>query len=846
MTQDKFTWLPFFKELLNSICQNSNPNSLYKEFKKFFPNSYNDIDQLDPLTYICSICGGPKVVIERSQIAKESFNLKSNVISDIIGIPNFVTGNYKFFHEYYKNGKNMAPIMDDLWRFANNINNDFIDEDLFNKLLIYDGIKLAKLSQFIYICNPDKYFSCDTTMLNYIGNPSVQQNYSSFLKIQNICKEKMEKPYQLSERAWHFLKSSNSIKAQNSKKFWLYAAGEKSCKWNDFCNEGIMALGWESLGNLKKYSSQKEIANELGKLRSSKTEPKNDSKANWEFVNKMNIGDIVYVKRGTEPILLGRGVVESDYIYDDTRNEYKSIRRVDWTHKGTYNVDFNELEIKQWNKKTLTDISENKYKDFCLKIEKFFNDNTKEYENMSSQPLNQILYGPPGTGKTYSTSSIVKKILSSNKVSINKRSPKEITKETPWWQAIALSMYQNDKDKKYKVSELELLLKDYTPLKNNKTVKNKIWEQLQKHTDFSSETVFAKDRNEPYVFDKSKDSEWFLTEKGINYINDQLINEEQVLVPDEITDKYIGFITFHQSYSYEEFVEGIKPSTKDEKIKYSIENGIFKKMCIKANSNPENNYVIVIDEINRGNISKIFGELITLIEKDKRIIPNGANDIDDNDLNLDDTSRAEHSIIVKLPYSQKDFGVPSNLYIIGTMNTSDRSIASIDIALRRRFKFVEMMPKPEKLVDENNQPLIVDSININLQELLQILNERISYLLDRDHQIGHSYFMNWKNYDLATLKDVWFDEIMPLLNEYFYSDWDKLQAILGEAKEKDSEKSFIIKIKKPDLPYDIDCNDEDAYYDFSKKQDVNNEDFKKMLEHAKLIKTKSNESTETD
>lgn len=487
----------------------------------------------------------------------------------------------------------------------------------------------------------------------------------------------------------------------------------------------------------------------------------------------------------------------------------------------------------------------------CYKNIYKYNEQIHEYniDNKSlkfEQPKNQILYGPPGTGKTYSTSSIVKKILSSNKVSINKRSPKEITKETPWWQAIALSMYQNDKDKKYKVSELELLLKDYTPLKNNKTVKNKIWEQLQKHTDFSSETVFAKDRNEPYVFDKSKDSEWFLTEKGINYINDQLINEEQVLVPDEITDKYIGFITFHQSYSYEEFVEGIKPSTKDEKIKYSIENGIFKKMCIKANSNPENNYVIVIDEINRGNISKIFGELITLIEKDKRIIPNGANDIDDNDLNLDDTSRAEHSIIVKLPYSQKDFGVPSNLYIIGTMNTSDRSIASIDIALRRRFKFVEMMPKPEKLVDENNQPLIVDSININLQELLQILNERISYLLDRDHQIGHSYFMNWKNYDLATLKDVWFDEIMPLLNEYFYSDWDKLQAILGKAKEKDTEKSFIIKIKKPNLPYDIDCNDEDAYYDFSKKQDVNNEDFKKMLEYAKLITTKSNESTETD
>ena len=464
-----------------------------------------------------------------------------------------------------------------------------------------------------------------------------------------------------------------------------------------------------------------------------------------------------------------------------------------------------------------------------IKVDNFKNTKTNLF------PLNQILYGPPGTGKTYRTSKIVNMILSSNKVSINKKSLKEITQDTPWWQAIALTMYQNNKTKKYKVPELETLLTNYISLKNNKNVKNKIWEQLQKHTDYTSETVFAKDRNEPFIFDKTKDSEWYITEKGLNYIEDQLINEEQVNVPIETTDKYTNFVTFHQSYSYEEFVEGIKPSTKDGQIKYAIENGIFKKMCIKANADPENNYVLVIDEINRGNISKIFGELITLIEKDKRIKPNGANDIDDSDLNIDENSKSKNSIIVKLPYSQKDFGVPSNLYIIGTMNTSDRSIASIDIALRRRFKFIEMMPRPEKLVNENNQSQMVE--DINLQSLLKTINERISYLLDRDHQIGHSYFMNWKNYDMATLKDVWFDEIMPLLNEYFYSDWDKLQAILGgkNDNDKDDKKFFIFKLKKPDLAYNVDCSDEEAYYNFSKTEETNDDDFKMMLENAKLV-----------
>ena len=236
----------------------------------------------------------------------------------------------------------------------------------------------------------------------------------------------------------------------------------------------------------------------------------------------------------------------------------------------------------------------------------------------------------------------------------------------------------------------------------------------------------------------------------------------------------------------------------------------FLNLINNNNTSQSSNAVLIIDEINRGNISKIFGELITLIEEDKR-----------------------ETMSVKLPYSQDTFTVPQNLYIIGTMNTSDRSIASIDIALRRRFKFVEMMPKTEVLVNENNQPLMVE--DINLQNLLKTINERISYILDRDHQIGHSYFMNWKNYDMTTLKNVWFDEIIPLLNEYFYSDWDKLQAILGKANEIGAEKSFIVKIKKPNLPYEADCSDEEAYYNFSKKEETNDDDFKMMLENAKLV-----------
>ena len=238
----------------------------------------------------------------------------------------------------------------------------------------------------------------------------------------------------------------------------------------------------------------------------------------------------------------------------------------------------------------------------------------------------------------------------------------------------------------------------------------------------------------------------------------------------------IEFITFHQSYSYEDFIEGIRPTlaTKDSEdnkdLKYTIHSGIFKKICERARNDKDKNYVLIIDEINRGNISKIFGELITLLEPSKR---------------LGETEELK----IRLPYSGEEFGVPKNLYILGTMNTADRSIALLDIALRRRFNFIEMPPKYDLL----REKIEVENDKIELQELLKAINTRIEFLLDKDHLIGHSYFINIKTFE--ELKEVFRNSIMPLLQEYFYDDFEKIRVVLNiDEKDKDS---FIIKKEIP-------------------------------------------------
>lgn len=255
--------------------------------------------------------------------------------------------------------------------------------------------------------------------------------------------------------------------------------------------------------------------------------------------------------------------------------------------------------------------------------------------------------------------------------------------------------------------------------------------------------------------------------------------EAKMIFDKKQADGQIGFVTFHQSLSYEDFVEGIRPVLLGERplglyddgsgLTYELRDGIFKEICKRASGDESQRptqhtitpdwgkpssrpHVLIIDEINRGNVSQIFGELITLIEGSKRI-------------------GASEALRLTLPYSREPFGVPDNLFLIGTMNTADRSIEALDTALRRRFHFQEMAPQPELLRDKA-------IAGVSLQALLRTINRRLAQLLDKDHCIGHAFLLDCE--DEEQLKAVFHRQILPLLQEFFYGDFAKIGLVLGK------------------------------------------------------------------
>lgn len=423
---------------------------------------------------------------------------------------------------------------------------------------------------------------------------------------------------------------------------------------------------------------------------------------------------------------------------------------------------------------------------------------TSAANNPSSRAcFNRIYYGPPGTGKTFTLMQLLKRDYETSALKISTEQWRsqliaEKVAALKWWEGIAATLH--DLGGQAKVPELAAhpFIQTIAQAKGRSSnINATLWGTLQHHTVLDSDTVNIKLRMGPAIFDKTADSVWQFAGDWQEACADLIELVEQLRNGPEAkqAQQRYSFVTFHQSYGYEEFVEGLRPvlNSDDETgaVEYEIRPGAFKELCRKARQSPEQRFAMVIDEINRGNISKIFGELITLIEPDKR-------------------EGAEHAIAVTLPYSGDKFSVPANVDIIGTMNTADRSLALLDTALRRRFDFVPLLPdtRAEKVPDQpHSAPLAgltvsSDAGEIDVRRMLARINERIEALFDRDHCIGHAYFTPLNDVTdheerFKALAATFRNRVLPLLEEYFFEDWHKIRLVLGDNQKKDPLAHFI-------------------------------------------------------
>ena len=383
---------------------------------------------------------------------------------------------------------------------------------------------------------------------------------------------------------------------------------------------------------------------------------------------------------------------------------------------------------------------------------------------------NIIFYGPPGTGKTYLLQSMMNDYVDYDIADTHLKS--SFITESEDWIIVSLVMLQHHG--KMSPSEIQIKI-DSLDLKTQINVAA----SLEKH-DIAAPVLPGVQREKPRIYFKDNGC-WYVDLVKVRQYRPDFY--EKFLKNCPVTTRY-KFVTFHQSYSYEDFIEGIRPEyiPSTNSIDYSPKDGVFKALCNEASLHTEKKYAIFIDEINRGNVSEIFGELISLLEIDKRAGEKGA-------------------LSTTLPYSKSFFSVPSNVNVYGTMNTADRSIDQIDIALRRRFKFFPLLPSSNKLeIELNLQGIDPHNIDgVDLIKLFDTVNARIELLLDSQHLLGHALF-----FGITTAKDIVSvikNSVIPLLEEYFFDDYQKIQLIFNDLDSNGDLKPTAI-YKSEDIAVD--------------------------------------------
>lgn len=709
-TINQFDWVDFYKEFANTLLQyKNNREILIEKVKKIYDLTDIDIPTLernkqlvdiDPFTIFGLFNKSSMTVDNRNKIIStvaNLFDIKAPIPTSFDGIPLLNNQNATYYYFIDKRENDDIDTLWELYKSALIYANDSSSKNTSTLSRYFDlainkkGNGNSKITMGLYWIAPTHFLNLDQRNTWYIYEsgkmptdlvdslPIVEDKISASKYFEIVDKLKafldsnqsiFKNFIELSFEAWRYSEEVNRLKRAEEKQskarakgaaladddietihYWIYSPGKGAKIWDECYDNNIMAIGWDAIGDLRAYNSKDEIKQVMNKYYDPSRSYIHSACATWEFANEMKPGDIVFAKNGMH-LIIGRGVVKSDYIYDSQRKEFRNIRKVEWTDRGEWECS------RQSPMKTLTDITS--FTDYVEQLNLFFDsdmlDDAKTLEtsyptydkarfldsvymdedsydtlvSLVKSKKNIILQGAPGVGKTFAA------------------------------KRLAYSM------------------------------------------------MGVKDPNR------------------------------------------VMMVQFHQSYSYEDFIMGFRPSENGFKLKH----GVFYEFCKRAEVDSDNDYFFIIDEINRGNLSKIFGELFMLLESDKR------------------------GVALQLLYADEKFSIPENLYIIGMMNTADRSLAMLDYALRRRFAFFDLKPAFESDGFKSYQHSLNNDKFNKLIDCIKQLNLAIKSdeTLGAGFCIGHSYFCDLDKSETYEREDsldriVEF-ELIPLLNEYWFDDVD--------------------------------------------------------------------------
>lgn len=840
-----FTWVPIHKEAVQKILAFPEPQkellSVLGDMDKHGLKviSLDDksssgpvaLSEIDPFTFFSSFNRGITDDNRKDnwRFLKDRWNLDSDIPDDFAGIP--IVHNMKswFFPYARKRDENQVTLLWDLFRQAALKPIEHIDAALFQQCIGLMQITANKLTIGLFWINPDSYLPADRktkALAAEKGVVTTPVDYESYRSWLDEVRSTLGSNYaQISHDAhlWATERGDDAqvdddvdegVQTAHQRRVWVIAPGSKAQQWLEFHNAGIIAIGWEGLTDLRLFKDKDGIRKALQKLEGVDSSKVNDTLSCWQFAHVMRPGDVLFAKKGTKKVV-GYGIVKGDYEYDTTRAAFKHVRSVAWLGSGEWKLP----EEQQLPLKTLTNVT--KDQDLVDTISKLVGFDLGAVEVPAGASVKATgaggvsywwLNANPQIWSFEDLAIGQRQTYSSHSENNNKRQKYKYFHEvtpgdilvgyvtSPQREIVGIcqitkALYDAGDGERIEFEKVERLnkpvlyeslkatpeLQNCEPLVNHQGSLFKLTEQeydiIRTLIDETNPTGNAAPT--PYTKEMARQG-LFLSEAQFDQALDALSEKRNLVlqgppgvgktfVAARIAKALIGSddlsriatIQFHQSYSYEDFIQGFRPTAKGT---FDLRYGIFHQFCRRAQRDEATGrpYVFIIDEINRGNLSRIFGELMMLIEADKR--------------------GKEWAVPLAYAADPEDkFYVPENLYVIGTMNTADRSLAMVDYALRRRFRFMALRPEfaSPSFVAHLEARGVDTALVKRIVTRMKALNDVIAAdtkNLGPGYEIGHSFFCprNGTVADESWYRRVVQSEIGPLIQEYWFDDDKKV------------------------------------------------------------------------